>query len=907
MNRPMKLSLAIALALGSPAAFGLGLGQIQVRSGLNEPLVAEIPVIENSPGEAESLKAGLAGAEDLARVGLDAGGINVPLDFEIVTDKSGRTMILVSSSDVVREPFMSFLVEVSWAKGRLLREYNVLLDPPSVAPAIITSRPVAPPPVAQPEPVVETAPAPEPEPEPVAEAPAPEPEPEPEPEAPVAEAEPTPAPAEPEPAPTEPMPEPEAEAAPVPEPMPEPAPEPVAAAPSAPGEYGPVAAGETLWEIAAATRSDNDVSINQMMLAILRANPDAFFQDNVNALKRGAVLRIPAGDEARALAAAQAASEIATQNQAWSSNRSPTLVADTGFAEPVSAAGAGTSADSSRVELVPPRADSGSESGASRAGVAGGTDTGAALRADLARAQEQLSSSEQESRELRSRVTELESLKTQSDRLITLKDSEIAELQRKLREAESAVARQTQAVADAKAAADAATAGQAAAEQAAAEQAAAQQAEAERIAAEQAAAERLAAEQAASEAAAAEAAASATPADATAPSGETTTADTASDATLGTDPSLGGTTDATSDTTTSDAATGAGDESAAISPTPDETPGDGATITPVPEATPASAETITDQPAAVPFWKNRMFIIGGSIALIVLGGLLFLVGRGRNRARPATDLERGSVADQFSGGVFGKGAAAAAPAHADPEMLVMERLAEDPSDLDAHLDLLRLYYASGDQAKFEAAAGAMYAQIADPDGPEWQDAVAMGRDIAPDNALFAPEPAATVETSREEFDFDKLDRTEQTPQPAPGRSGGDTGLFDYDLARTAAPTPAPAAVEKTTEFDFDLRRDTPAPVHIEPPVVDKTEQFATQAFKVEKPVIETPPAPAAAPAPASDSFFQGEDAVGTKLDLARAYLDMGDPEGARSMLQEVLTEGNDTQKSEARRLLADIG
>ena len=53
-------------------------------------------------------------------------------------------------------------------------------------------------------------------------------------------------------------------------------------------------------------------------------------------------------------------------------------------------------------------------------------------------------------------------------------------------------------------------------------------------------------------------------------------------------------------------------------------------------------------------------------------------------------------------------------------------------------------------------------------------------------------------------------------------------------------------------------------------------------------------------------MFEGEDAVGTKLDLARAYLDMGDPEGARSMLQEVLAEGNATQQGEARRLLAEI-
>ena len=64
------------------------------------------------------------------------------------------------------------------------------------------------------------------------------------------------------------------------------------------------------------------------------------------------------------------------------------------------------------------------------------------------------------------------------------------------------------------------------------------------------------------------------------------------------------------------------------------------------------------------------------------------------------------------------------------------------------------------------------------------------------------------------------------------------------------------------------------------------------------------PEPVAAK-PAED-FFAGEDAIGTKLDLAKAYLDMGDPEGARSMLDEVMNEGNDTQKDEARKLLAEI-
>jgi pilus assembly protein FimV len=371
MKQPIKLSLAMALALGSPAAWALGLGGITVKSGLNEPLVAEIVINEATPGEAEGVLAKLASAEDFARVGLDLSGVAVPLSFDVVKDASGRALIQVSSESPVREPFLSFLVEVSWSNGRLLREYSVLLDPPVVAPAVIGSRTVV-------EPIREVTPAAAAEPLPPSTrdaAPAAEPAP-PQPAAPVAAAEPAPA----EPAPVEPSPV---------EPAPEPAPAPAPAA-SAPGEYGPVASGETLWEIATATRPESGVTLNQMMLAILRANPDAFVRGNVNSLKRGAVLRIPAADEARAVAIADAAAEIAAQNDAWRGTTRPTLVADSGAPPPDDSRPAATPPrDDSRLELVPPRAGAGGgASGADRPGTAGGTDT-SLIRGDLARAARQ--------------------------------------------------------------------------------------------------------------------------------------------------------------------------------------------------------------------------------------------------------------------------------------------------------------------------------------------------------------------------------------------------------------------------------------------------------------------------------------------------------------------------------------
>ena len=857
MNRPLKLSLAVALALGSSSAFGLGLGGIQVRSGLNEPLVAEIPVIESEEGEAQGLRANLATAEDFARVGLSVAGVSVPLDFQPGTDAQGRAVILVTSEDPVREPFLSFLVEVSWAKGRLLREYNLLLDPPQVAPAVISSRtvtepvreaPVAPPQPLEVSPVEPVAPPePAPAPQPVAEAP------------PAAEA--APAPVEAQTAPAE-MPA---------EPAPVEVPPPAEAAPVAatPGEYGPVAAGDTLWEIATATRPDGGVSMNQMMIAILRANPDAFIRGNVNAIRRGAVLRIPDANEAGSIEAAAAAAEIMAQNEAWSASRVPTLLAETGEALQGGSSAAGVEADRSRLELVPPRADTGEAGGADRPGMAGGTDVNAQLQGDLARAQEALASREQEAGELRSRVGELEKLKQDSDRLIQFKDSEIAELQRRLRESEQQVAAQKQAVADAQAAAQAAAA------------AAPPQPEA------------------------LPAAAAPEPA---APS-VTEAAAPATDATAGTEAAPAAEPAVADATVATDAAAlpaePAPTEPAATEPAPAE----GAAVTALPDAAPAPVVPAAEAPAtpaqeperALPWWRNPM-VIGGGAGALILGGLLMLLARGKRRPSPAASA-RASVAHEFSDGVFGGGDAGAV---AGDEHELLERLAADPTDLDAHLDLLRVYHAQGDAEKYEAAAGAMYAQVADLEGPAWQQAAEMGRELQPDNPLYAIHPSAPEAAESDSgFDLGGHDR------PAAAASS-DTGLFDFGSTQPSAPAPSPAAVDRTEKFDFSLieaarteampQPAAPAPAPAPAPAAP---DYSTQAHKLADLDLDLDKVEAASNA-SSAPLYEGEDAVGTKLDLARAYLDMGDPEGARSMLQEVLSEGTETQQAEARRLLAEI-
>lgn len=139
-------------------------------------------------------------------------------------------------------------------------------------------------------------------------------------------------------------------------------------------------------------------------------------------------------------------------------------------------------------------------------------------------------------------------------------------------------------------------------------------------------------------------------------------------------------------------------------------------------------------------------------------------------------------------------------------------------------------------------------------------------------------------------------------------ASSDTGLFDFGSTQPSTPAPSPAAVDRTEKFDFSLieaARTEAMPQPAAPAPAPAAPDYGTQAHKLADLDLDLDKVEAASNA-TSAPLFEGEDAVGTKLDLARAYLDMGDPEGARSMLQEVLSEGTETQQAEARRLLAEI-
>ncbi len=128
----------------------LGLGGAVVNSYLDQPLNVRIELISQSDEELQSITAGLASAEDFELLGMSRMAISVPLEFELVTD-TDRPYVQITSSLNINEPVVQVLVEVAWASGRMLREYTLFLDPPTIdSPApqvVIKPLPVKAPPV----------------------------------------------------------------------------------------------------------------------------------------------------------------------------------------------------------------------------------------------------------------------------------------------------------------------------------------------------------------------------------------------------------------------------------------------------------------------------------------------------------------------------------------------------------------------------------------------------------------------------------------------------------------------------------------------------------------------------------------------------------------------------------------
>ncbi len=356
-----RLLLALAAASSSSVAtqvWALGLGEVQVQSALSQPLRAQIVLQEVTGLNQDELVVRLASPQAYLQAGLQRDDFlgNVQLSPQL-NDQGG--VIRISSSQPVREPYLTLLVEVVWPAGRQVREYSLLLDPPNysyqaAAPAsnLALSSPSALPSRAG-----------------------------------------------------------------------------AAAALQAGGRYQ-TRDNDRLWDIAQGIRGG--ATAQQAMLAIQQLNAEAFVGGNINRLRSRQTLQLPTEQQMQQTAAAQALAQVEQQQQSWRSGASAQRQLD---------ARARTTADAAPVAQVATDSLSllGAIGGQGRADQAKGTaEPGAAdrLKAELALTQEGLDLARREGEELSSRLADLQSQLDKLQRIVALKDNQLALLQAQLAAAE---------------------------------------------------------------------------------------------------------------------------------------------------------------------------------------------------------------------------------------------------------------------------------------------------------------------------------------------------------------------------------------------------------------------------------------------------------------------------------------
>ena len=792
MNRSLKLSMLVALALGSSQVLALDMGQIQVKSALWQPLLAEIPISSATPAELKDITVQLASNEDFARAGIVGGRTTVPLNFNVVTS-GGRSVIRITSTVAVNDPYLDLLIEVNGHAGKSVREFAILLDPPNSTPgAGVAAASQAPARSAPSRPARSTA-------------------------SPSMATAATPAPRQRHPA-AEPKPE-------------------AASAGTSKGKYGPVESGQTLSSIARSAAPGSGVSMNQMLIALKLANPDAFYRDNINALKRGVILRIPTAAEAQTMAAAAAVAEVQRQNSDWRAGRvgKSTTVADAAARSTASGAPASTSNSASdRLALVSAADQQGSSAQGGKVG-GKGDQSSAGLRQELQRTKESLASVQQQSTDLKTRLQDLNDINSKNERLLSLKDSEIADLQNKL-----AAARKTAGLP-------------------------AQPAPVVAVAAS----------------APARAATAAIKSPATVIASGTAAAPVAATSASAANPAV----------------------SSSVKTAPVATATAPAVVKPAPVIAPSPAP-VADEP-----WYMQTWAWAAGAGAVVVLVLLAVLGR-RRKAAAEVEQSSSSLADRFGSESIGHD-----PSDIDQNEL-LDQLAEHPDDIGLHLELVTLYYSRRDVDHFEAAAEAMHAHITDTDQDEWQDVLHMGEDLAPGHPLFDHHvelPPHEMNEARRAFDIDHYAsddavsdlevpavKTPSAMPPLPPSKMVSEYHFNFDLSTPERPNAAAdeaesdrAAVPPSSAPDSHAELSSAAPVK------------SPSSFKFEEPAVGH-----------KDSEYGGghglnlddfnDDPVDTKLDLARAYVDMGDADGARAMLGEVIKEGTQIQQDVAKRLLETL-
>lgn len=363
--RNLTKTLAVVSLLIPASAYSLGIGEIKLHSALNQNLDADI-LLSLSHGEAlNDLKVNIAPADKFDAAGVPWSYFLSKLKFEPVMVGSSP-MIRVTSREALKEPFLDFLLEVSWPTGHIYREFTVLVDPPELyqQPTVpfMSARADSRDYEAAPE---YTPPAP---------------------------------------------------------PKPKVVRRPRVPAVSTDGAtvYGPTTKNDTLWRIAEQASKDQDVSIEQMLIALYEENPHAFYKANINALLAGKKLRLPNRDTVLKLSRNQAIAEFNRQIQAWKRHEAPDVVFEDG----------GEAVDSKQLTLVAPAQESVSEHASVTAGRAQPTAIESAAEAQP----EQKPGTAAVDNAIQQRVAALEKQLATMQELIALKDQQLAALQNQAQE-----------------------------------------------------------------------------------------------------------------------------------------------------------------------------------------------------------------------------------------------------------------------------------------------------------------------------------------------------------------------------------------------------------------------------------------------------------------------------------------
>ncbi|HYN77597.1 MAG TPA: FimV/HubP family polar landmark protein [Lamprocystis sp. (in: g-proteobacteria)] len=381
MSRKLYLALTSVLALAGSPAYALGVGGLRLQSALNQPFVGEIELLDVKPDELDAIKVQVAPQAEFNRTGTERYHYLAKLRFSPQLSPRGGPVIRVTSRDPIREPYMDFLVEVVWPKGRLVKQFTLLLDPPVTSPR---SAPRIEQAVADVRPSPATASEPSP---------------------PAVRPRKGPPPSEPPPVQTP------RRAA--------PAPTPDLPRGNFPKRLGPVRTGTGLWRLARG-HTPPGATVSQTAMALYRSNPDAFINGDINRLIAGRTLTLPSAGELFALNPDAASREFRAAMKGEKVSRGPLI-------DP-SAPGSPTLVDGSRLKIA-----GAAEAGGSRAptggAVAGNVSAGGGLEQDLLLVREANESTRQETVEMRGRIRDLESQLSEIQKLLQLRNAELARAQ----------------------------------------------------------------------------------------------------------------------------------------------------------------------------------------------------------------------------------------------------------------------------------------------------------------------------------------------------------------------------------------------------------------------------------------------------------------------------------------------